>query len=385
VRRSTSIAWLQLRYEKPRLLIALLGVGFAVVLILMQLGFQEALFASAARYHANFDYDLAMISPRTQYIVRPEVFARSRLVQIGGVPGVADVSPVYLSQAAWENPAAPSLTRQIYVVGFDPEDRVFALPGVQGNLARLRWPDVVLYDALSRAEFGPVPELFRRDGQVETEVQSRRVRVVGLFELGTSFGIDGSLVTSDLNFRRLFPQRAPGLIELGLVHLEAGADPARVRDAVVARIPRDVLVLTRQEFIQREVDYWSRNTPIGYVFGFGVIVGLTVGGIIVYQILFADVSEHVREYATLKAMGYTDAFLSCVVLQESLILAVLGFLPGLALALFLYRTVGAATQLPMAMTPERLAAVLGLTIAMCSLAAAMALRRVRTADPAEVF
>jgi putative ABC transport system permease protein len=146
-----------------------------------------------------------------------------------------------------------------------------------------------------------------------------------------------------------------------------------------------VEVLTRDEFIQREVDYWSKATPIGYVFGFGVIVGLTVGGIIVYQILFADVSDHVREYATLKAMGYTDGFLSRVVLQEALLLAVLGFLPGLALAALLYRTVGAATQLPMAMTPGRLAGVLALTVGMCCLAAAMALRRVRSADPAEVF
>ncbi len=382
---STRIAWLQLRFEKVRLLVALLGVSFAVILILMQLGFQQALFVSAARFHSNFSYDLAMYSPKMLYIVQPRFFARARLVQARGVAGVRAVAPVYLGQTVWEDPADPSDNRNVYVVGFDPSDEVFTLPGVLEHREELREPDVVLFDALSRAEYGPVPELLDRYGRVGTEIASRWVEVVGTYQLGTSFGIDATVVTNDLNFRRLFPERRAAQIDLGLIHLEEGADPQAVKRAIRARVAEDVGILTRAEFIEREVDYWRSATPIGLVLGFGVAVGITVGSIIVYQILFADVSDHVREYATLKAMGYTDRFLSMVVIKEALILAVLGFVPGFGVALLLYRTAEQATQLPMTMTAPRVAGVLALTIGMCCLAGAMALRKVRKADPAEVF
>lgn len=107
--------------------------------------------------------------------------------------------------------------------------------------------------------------------------------------------------------------------------------------------------------------------------------------IIVYQILFSDVSDHLQEYATLKAMGYTDGYLFKVVIQEAGILAVLGFVPGLLLCLGLYRLAGDATSLPIVMTWSRGVAVLGLTVGMCWFSGAMALRKVRAADPADVF
>jgi putative ABC transport system permease protein len=107
--------------------------------------------------------------------------------------------------------------------------------------------------------------------------------------------------------------------------------------------------------------------------------------VIVYQILFADVSQHLREYATLKAMGYSNRFLSSVVLQEAAILSVLGYLPGLAITFGLYRATAEATRLPLELEGGRALLVLGLTLAMCGGAALIALRKVRSADPAEVF
>jgi putative ABC transport system permease protein len=381
------IAWLQLTREKLRLLVAVAGVAFAVVLVCMQLGFQDALFRSSVRYHTTLRYDLAIVSAKTDFIVQPERFSRRRLYQVRGEPGVEGVTALYLGLARWKNPEAPAETRAIYVVGFDPTSRAFDLPGIEEHRDRLKRPDVVLYDAASRPEFGPIPQLLRAsDGAgVETEVGNRRVRVVGLFELGTSFGIDASLVTSDLNFLRLFPMRSAGEIDVGLLRLDPHANPVAVRDALRAKLPRDVEVLTRDDFVTREVDYWTRATPIGYVFGFGVVMGLVVGGIIVYQILFADVSEHLREYATLKAIGYTDTYLFGVVLQEALWLALLGFGPGIGVSLLLYRSAGEATRLPLEMTPALALGVLALTAAMCAVAGAIALRKVRQADPADVF
>jgi putative ABC transport system permease protein len=379
------LAWLQLSREKLRLLIALAGVGFAVVLIFMQLGFREALFGSAVRYHQAFRYDLAMISPKTDFMVQPESFSRRRLQQVRGFPGVESVDAVYLGQGLWKNPVSTADSRTIYVVGFEPDRAVLDLAGVDANLERLRMPDVVLYDEDSRPEFGPVAERFREQGVVETEIVNRRVKVIGLFRLGTSFGIDASIVTSDLNFLRMFPNRDRGLIQLGLIHLAPNQDPEAVRALLVRQIPNDVEVLTRDGFLRREIDYWNTNTPIGYVFTFGVIIGLMVGSIIVYQILFADVSDHLQEYATLKAMGYGNGYLFGVVFQEAVILAVLGYLPGLLICFGLYRVAGGATRLPLEMTMSRSIFVLVLTVAMCCISGAIALRKIRSADPADVF
>jgi putative ABC transport system permease protein len=121
------------------------------------------------------------------------------------------------------------------------------------------------------------------------------------------------------------------------------------------------------------------------VFSFGVIVGMVVGGIIVYQILFADVNDHLPEYATLKAMGYSNWFLGGIVIQQAVVLAVFGFVPAVGLSIVLYRISGDATRLPLEMTQERAVFVLGLTVAMCVVSALMALRKVRSADPAEIF
>jgi putative ABC transport system permease protein len=382
--RKIPIAWLQLSQEKLRLLVALSGVSFAVILVFMQLGFRSSVYESATRYHRSLDYDLVMLSPKTPFIGFSESFSRRRLYQALAAEEVESIAPVYLSQAYWKNPWEHN-ARSILVVGIDPTRRTFTLPDVTRQIDILPLEDVVLFDARSRPEFGPVAARFAEAGRVAAELNDRHVEVAGLFRLGTSFGVDGSLVTSDVNFRRIFPDRPIGHIELGLLQLRAGAVPARVSARLGAALEPDVRILTREEWTDREGRYWASTTPIGFVFGFGAIMGLVVGGVIVYQILFADVSQHLAEYATLKAMGYSNAFLSRVVLREAAILTVLGFIPGLIVSIVLYRITSAATRLPLEMTLVRGVLVLLLTAAMCGVAALVALRKVRSADPAEVF
>jgi putative ABC transport system permease protein len=378
------LGWLQLKNQKLRFAVALLGVAFAAILILMQLGFREAMFGSAVRYHELLRYDIALVSPDMAFIVQPHSFSNRRLYQARGVAGVASVSPVYFGIGDWENPVSHT-TRSIFVVGLDPDDDSLALPDVERQAHVIRIQDQVLFDEASRPEYGPIVAALRGGQSVEVEVNHRRIAVAGTFLFGTSFGIDGSVLTSETNFLRLFPSRQRGLIELGLVRVQKGAAPERVRDAIRAALPLDVEVLTRAEFIARERHYWDSSTPIGYVFAFGVVVGLVVGGIIVYQILFADVNDHLAEYATLKAMGYSDLYLSGVVIQQAVILALLGFAPGVLLCLLLYRVSSEATRLPLEMTWTRVLGVLSLTVLMCSVSAVLALRKVRSADPADVF
>jgi putative ABC transport system permease protein len=356
------LGWLQLKSQKLRALVALAGVCFAVTLILTWLGFESALYDSSTRYHEELAYDVVLVNPEMSFIADPRSFSSRRLYQALALEQVASVSSVYLGLALWKNPDTHD-TRPIFVVGFDPAEDVFQMAAVRERRDEIRLADHVLYDRASRPEFGNTAAVFESGERVRVEVNHREVQLAGLFDLGTSFGIDGSLITSDTNFLRLFPQRERGLIDLGLVRLAPGADPERVRDALRRELAGDVLVLTKRDFIRREHRHWASATPIGYVFGFGVIIGFVVGAIIVYQILFV----------------------SRVVIAQALLLAVLGFVPGVALSLLIYRSAAQATMLPLQATPERLLAVLGLTMLMCCISGLLALRKVRAADPAEVF
>jgi putative ABC transport system permease protein len=380
----TPLGWLQLKHKPLRLAVALAGIAFAVLLIMMQLGFRSALFESAVRFHERFDYDIALFSPDSVFIVRPQPFSIRRLYQATGFEAVESATPVYIFPSVWKNPWN-NQRRSINTIGFQPDDRLLNLEGFDEARKRLRSQDVVLFDSGSRPEFGPVAEALEAGEPVVTEINDREVEVTGLFRMGTSFGIDGTVITSDDNWLRLFPDRPRNEIQLGLIRLQEGSDANAVRDAMAEYLPDDVLVLTKQQFVQREKDYWNAATPIGYIFAFGAIMGFVVGGIIVYQILFADVSEHLNEYATLRAIGYGNNFVSGIVLQEAVILAVLGYLPGLAIVYWLYGKAAAATNLPLYITQERALTVFLMTLAMCAFSGLMAVRKVRRLDPAEVF
>jgi len=378
------LGWLQLRHKPVRLLVAVSGIAFAVLLIMMQMGFRSALFESAVRFNENLDYDIALFSPDSVFIVRPQPFSIRRLYQTTGFEAVDSVTPVYIFPSVWKNPWNNE-RRSIHTVGFRPTDTLLALEGFDDIRLLLRRQDVVLFDQASRPEFGPVADAIKAGRPVVTEINDREIEVVGLFEMGTSFGIDGTVITSDDNWLRLFPDRPRNDIQLGLIRLREGEDPNSVRDELEAYLPSDVLVLTKKQFVQREKDYWNSATPIGYVFTFGAIMGFVVGAIIVYQILFADVSEHLKEYATLRAIGFRNRFVSGIVLQQAVILAVLGYLPGVAVAHWLYGRAAAATNLPLSLTSERVLLVFFITLGMCTFSGLMTLRKVRRLDPAQVF
>ncbi|MEN9222097.1 MAG: ABC transporter permease DevC [Thermostichus sp. BF3_bins_97] len=379
------LAWLQLTREKIRLLVALAGIAFACILMFMQLGFRDSLLESAIRFHVALRGDIFLVSPQSNALIAMDTFSQRRLYQALGFEGVQAVSPVYVSFALWKNPETRR-TRSIFVVGFDPSADLLELPELTpAKLAEIKKADVVLFDRSSRNEFGPIPEWFESGREVITEVGNRRVTVGGLFQMGATFGADGTILTSDLNFLRLFPQRGRGLVDIGVVQVQPGVDPGPIVQQMRALLPEDVRVLSREEFIEMEKTYWEEGTAIGFIFGLGVGMGFIVGIVIVYQILYTDVSDHLAEYATLKAMGYTDGYLLGVVFQEAIFLAGLGYIPAFALAILLYDLTANATLLPVVMTLNRALLVLGLAVTMCFISGAIAVRRLRAADPADIF
>ena len=382
--RRIPLAWLQLTAEKLRLLAAVAGIAFAVMLMLMQLGFRDALVESATLLHERMDGEVVLINPLYEYLLVTRSFPEARLSQSLGLDGVASVTPIYFTQAVWKNPDT-GFEHQVEIVGVAPGASTLLIPEVVRDLPKIRLPDVVLADERSRqAQFGPIAEWFAR-GPVVSEVNGRRVTVGGTFALGTGFGVTGRLITSDANFLRIVPTRRAHMIDIGLIKLKPGVAPQQVRDRLAQALPADVRVLTREQFAANERNYWLTNSPVGFIFNLGTLMGLIVGAVIVYQILYSDVSDHLSEYATLQAMGFSDLRLFLVVIRQALILTVLGFPPGLLIAAALYAITFRATMLPIEMTTVRVLSVLAMTVGMCSISAMFALRKLRSADPAEIF
>jgi len=384
LRRRTPLGWLQLSHQKSRFLVALSGIAFADLLMFMQLGFQAALYDSNTRLVRSLHTDIVLLSPQARNTQSLSTFSRRRLYQAMDVPGVKSAEALYINTVNWRNPQTRSKT-VVQVVGVDPTQPAFDLPDVNQQLPTIKLPDTFLFDRSARGDYNEVIAKLDQEKPVTTEIDRRTITIGGLFQLGASFGADGSLITSDQNFLRLFPRREAGSISLGLIQLQPGFDPQQVAIALKAHLPQDVSVLTRPEFVQFEESYWKKESPIGFIFGLGTAMAFGVGVVIVYQVLSTDVNAHLKEYATFKAMGYRNLYLLIVVFEEAIILALLGFIPGLILPLGLYRLASNATNLPIYMTLVRALLVLVLTIVMCGLSGAIATRKLQAADPADMF
>ncbi|CBN54813.1 MULTISPECIES: ABC transporter permease DevC [Kamptonema] len=384
LQRRTPLGWLQLSHDKGRMLVATAGIAFADILMFMQFGFQNALYSSNTRLHQVLDADIVLISPQAQNLINLSDFPRRRLYQAMNVPGVESADVFYAKVARWKNPQTREKS-SILVIGFNPERPAFDLPELKQNTADIKLPDTVLFDRGSRGEYKQAIAQIEQGKTVTTEIDRRTITISGLFNVGASFAADGSIMTSDQNFLRLFPKQEASSINAGLIYLKAGADPVQVQTALKAYLPNDVKVLTKTEFIEFEKEYWFTNTAIGFVFNIGVAMGFMVGVIIVYQVLSTDVSDHLAEYATFKAMGYRSMYLLSIVFEEALILSILGFLPGVGISVGLYSLTRKATNLPMYMTLIRAFMVLSLTLIMCLISGTIATRKLQAADPADIF
>ena len=382
--RGIPLASLMLVRQPVRLAVALAGISFAGILMFMQLGFRDGLFDASVTVHRLFDADIVLISPRSTSSVSMAGFPRRRLVQTMALPEVEGITPVHWNLLLWRNPKTRG-TRSILALGFEPGDPLFVDPTLAPKAQVLTQKGRVLFDEKSRPEFGPVAEWFRDGRTVESEISGKRVRVAGLIELGSSFGADGNLLTSSETFLELLPNTPPGSIEVGLVRLQQGTDAEAVVDELNALLPEDVTVLTKQGFIDFEQNYWRTSTSIGFIFTLGAAMGFVVGCVIVYQVLYYDVSDHLPEYATLMAMGYKLRTLLGVVVREGLLLALFGYLPAYAAGQGLYLLVRSATALPVAMDFSRAITVFSMILVMCMASAGLAMRRLVDADPAEIF
>ena len=379
------LAWRNLASNRQRLVVSVVGIASAVVLMFMEVGFFNAMLDSQVALIHILDGSLVLVNRTKSTLSTNMPFPRRRLYQALAVDGVVSAYPVFIEMEAsvWRNPQERT-RRPLRVIAFDPDHPLFRPPDIERMRRALREADTALFDVKSRPEYGVV-----RPG-LTTELAGRRIHVVGIFTLGRDFTNEGNAIVSATNFARLFPHRAaPGgdleSVELGVVQTAPGADALAIRRVLRDALPDDVAIFTRDELVRKEMSYWQTSVPIGYVFGLGAVMGFVIGSIICYQILFNDVSDHLPQFATLKAIGYPNRYLVGVVVRQGLLLSILGFVPGSVVAHVLYRQLDAAAGLPMQLTVPRLALVQALTMVMTVLSGLLAVRRAVAADPAEVF
>jgi putative ABC transport system permease protein len=380
------LAWRNLTESKRRLATSVAGTAFAVVLMYMENGFRNALLDGTVAVIRRIDGQLVMINPQRYVFTEPMRMPRRRLDQVRGYAGVISACPLYVEawRTLWRNPDT-RLSRRIRVLAYHPDDNLLKLDEVRRQQMVWSRSDTVLADRLSKEpEYGPF-----REG-LTSELSGHRVRVVGTFTLGTDFQNNGNLIMSEANFLRVLPQRLGAswgdtAIDIGVLRLADGADVDRIKTALQAALPADVLVLTIPELIAKEQAFWQKVTPVGVVFDIGMVMGFIVGTAICYQVLFSEISDRLAEFATLKAMGYSNQWLLRVVVCEALFLAILGYGVGLALTLPAFGLIHDSTGLPMMLKPWDAALIFGLTLVMCTFSGLLAARKLVVVDPAELY
>lgn len=384
MRGSLTIAWRQLSHQRMKLAVAAAGVVVAVMLMLVQLGIRQGALDSSVAFAQRIDSDLVVVSPRTRTIFQPTPLPRRLLFRLPAHRQVQAVEEVYISQGRFRNPYDLQ-EYPVTIYGLDPRRSLLRLPGLSEFARPLELPDRGILDGLGRNSYTKVVADLGTQNRLPVEVNHRRVDLLGTIRVGVPISVDGALYTTNNNFLRMFPGRHAGAIDLGLVQLAPGADAAAVRDELRGLVGREARVLTRQELVEAEVRHVRVTAPIDFIFGMGVVVGFFIGFVVVYQILYTEVVNHLPQFATLKAMGFTNGYLLRVVLGQAAILSMLGYFPGAILAMVVYQITTTAIQMPVSMTAGRALGVLFTTLAMCGLSAMVAVRKARTADPADVF
>lgn len=382
------LAWLQLKRQPIRYLVAVAGIGFAALLMYMQLGFQSGLLNSATTFYEAIDGDLVLISPGTLNSGNFKQFPQSLLYNALGVEGVQEATSLYVINISAQRIGGVKPT-SLRVIGFDPATKALNLPEVNAQLDKIQTPGYALFDTRGNRNTGPVTPAVKANGSQEmiSSDLTRTFRIVGLFKLGSTFAADSNLITSDSTAISLaYKQINTGEISLGVLRL---ADPAnslpKIQQYLQKMYGDELQVLTKPELIEEERNYWNKGSSFGIIFGFGTIMGILVGGVVVYQVLYTDVADHLKEYATLKAMGFDDNFLLMIVIQEAIILAISAFIPATVASAFMYSFLTAASGIRIEMSSDKTLLVGSLVLGACAASAAVAIRKLADADPASVF
>jgi len=351
---------------------------------------------TATQVYDRIDCDLLVRSPEYLHVFDPRTLPAHVAVSLASMPEIADIRSLDLGVSQWRNPNSGEL-RLVAMIGVDPARPALRIQGWSDLASRLRRPADVLIDRASRGDYGPRNHTRFGDADVglESEVAGKRVVVSGLYDMGTGLAANGAILLSHNGFNRVAPQRMTvpqdERFSMLLIKLRPGVTAAVGVTAIKERLARidgrssELRVMTLKEAIANERWHWYTQTPVGFIFGSGVAIAMIIGSVVCYMILSNDVTSRLPEYATLKAIGFSNAYLINVLCAQAVWLALLAFLPSLVVAIVLYAVTSAYAGVDIHMPWFRVVLVFVLSLAMCGVAGVVALRKLTKAEPANLF
>ncbi len=390
--RRTSLAVHNLRHQPTRTGISILGIAFAVLLMFMQLGFLGSVGDTATLVYQRMSGDLVVRSREYLSVYDPRTIDERVLNRLVSLPEVTEVRPLDLSVALWHNPINGQQLA-VAIMGLDVDQPALRIDGLDPLLPLLRRRDHLLVDRTSRSDFGPQDGIRFGDEDIgiTTTVNYQSVRIAGTFEMGTGLAANGAVLTSRDGFRRLAGRSHDGQVSLVVVRLADSVSAIDGQRSIVERLSQDggslmfadVLTLDQAAMLERR--HWYLETPVGIIFWVGVALAVVVGGVICYMVLAADVITHLPEYATLKALGYSNGYLGRTLLLQAVLLAAIALPVATGAAWIVFHFTSAASGLPIRLTWQWIGLVTILTLVMCGAAGTLTLRKLAKAEPASLF
>jgi putative ABC transport system permease protein len=363
--------------DRGKLLTSLLGVSFSVVLVNLQGGLLLGLIQKASLL---VDYGQADIWVGHKHMSNVDMgtFIPERWVhRIRGVEGVQRAEPyiVMFGQATMRD----GRFENVVVVGSEPASLMGnAWVMADGNPRAVRRPDGILVDVCDADRLDNP-----RIGDVR-EVNGRRARIVGMTRGIVSFTTNPYVFTTLERARSRYANGVPpGYCSYFLVKAEPGVDVRELTRRISERVP-ELDVYDRRTYSLMCMHYWLTRTGIGISFGLAAILGLLVGLAVVTQTLYATVSERVKEFATLKAMGAGEGCIAHFLVAQALGNAFLGSVVGLSASVFIGRLL-TSPRAPVELTWWVAVLSVALVTVVCLGAVWLPYWRVRRIDPASVL
>jgi putative ABC transport system permease protein len=411
-----SIARKNLFEDIPRFLVAQAGIMFAVSLVTIQIGILDGFTRSTGLLIDQSNADLWVASEDMVHLEVTSPLPLEQLVKVRSVDGVQRAEALMIRAALWR--AADRTIAPIRLYGFDPDGQLFAnWKLTQGDIATLNTPYTMVIDkaqlsALNLKQVGDggsIGSLPARVVGLATDTQSMASSATAFTSLETANAFSTSGLSSTANIRiqngevevlnsvEMAPVRSstnppplPRKLSLSdsitfiLVKAKPNQDVQALRQRLDVALP-GTRTLTKVEMAQQTRDYWEKRTGIGFILGLGATVGFVVGMVVVSQILYSSVADHIKEYGTLKAMGASDWIIYRVITEQALWMAVLGYLPSMGLCIGLGTWTMTAKGIMILISPVTAAGVFCITVVMCVGSAMFAIQKVTRVDPAIVF
>lgn len=375
IRMAPKLAFKNLIHDRLSLLVTLIGIVFSVVLVAIQCGLYLGSERTIAAVLDETKGDLWVVPIGTKSFDDPTFLSGREKYAVLSVPGVEGVEDLVVGFAGWRKPKGG--TTAVLVVGSSWETGGLAPWNItQGSVGALKTPNSVAIDETYFADLG-----VQKVGET-AEINGRKVTVAAVTKGIRSFTTLPYVFTS-LHRAQSWLEAGSNQSSYTLVKLARGADIEQVRGSLASRL-KDAEVLTHAEFRKRSLDYWLFQTGAGSALIAGALLGIIVGIVIVAQTLYASTKDHINEFATLRALGASAGYIHQVILIQALLSALLGYLLGLGLALYIIHA-SQDTTLNIVMTPKLALYLFALTIGMCTIAAMSAILKVTRIDPASVF